>query len=441
MSANIVDHVRAFLEPRLFPAARLCLGYSGGQDSSVLLHILAGLRGPLNFRLDAVHVHHGLSPHADAWAEACAQACQALGVPLTVRHVRVDSQGRGLEAAAREARYAVYARQAADFIVLAHHLDDQVETFFLRLLRGAGVDGLAAMPAERLMGNGSQRLLRPLLSVERAALRHYAGLHAVAHCEDESNLDVGRTRNFLRQSWLPTLEGRFPAYRRTVSRAVDHLRDTSTLLADLAALDAERVAGPEGLDRERLAALPPARARNLLRHWLAGEGAALPGTARMQDLMSQMLASREDALPEVRLGGRVLRRHRGKLSSESAKPLPEAGEWVWHGEAQLDLGASGSLQFTRVMGEGVAAVRLQSGQVRIRLRSGGERLRPDCRRPRRPLKKLLQEAGVPVWERACLPVLWIDGEVAWVTGIGVDCASQAKADEPGWLISWRPPRR
>lgn len=441
MSANIVDHVRAFLERRIFPTARLCLGYSGGLDSSVLLHVLAGLRQDMDFQLEAVHVHHGLSPHADAWAEGCARTCAALQVLLTVRHVQVAGKGRGLEAAAREARYAAYARQHADFIVLAHHLDDQVETFFLRLLRGAGVEGLAAMPAERLLSEGTQRLLRPLLKVERAALRQYATTHALAHCEDESNFDLGRTRNFLRHDWLPALEGRFPAYRRTVARASEHLRDSSELLADLADLDAARVAGPEGLDRDRLAALGPARARNLLRHWLAGEGASVPGAARMQDLLRQTLESRPDASPAQALGGRVLRQYRGQLSCVAPGIMPVTGEWAWRGETHLELGPFGSLEFTPAVGRGLAAARLDAGQVRIRLRSGGERLRPDCRRPRRPLKKLLQEMGVPAWERPYLPVLSVDGEVAWVAGVGVDCACQAGDGEAGWLISWRPPPR
>jgi tRNA(Ile)-lysidine synthase len=440
MPADLQDRVRAFLQPRLFPGARVCVGYSGGIDSTVLLHILAGLREEMGFALSALHVHHGLSAHADAWAEACASACRGWGVPLNLRHVTVTVTGQGLEAAARAARYAAYAEEAADFIVLAHHRDDQVETFFLRLLRGAGVEGLAAMPAARRLGKGPAQLLRPLLQCERAALRAYAGRHGLNYCEDDSNQDLGRTRNFLRQAWLPQLESRFPAYRRSVARAAGHLEEAGGLLADLAALDAERVIGPAGVDGARLAQLGPARARNLLRHWLAGQGLAPPGAAQLDELVRQGLTARADAAPALALDGRVLRRHRGRLSVVPRKATASPGEWSWQGETLLDLGpAAGRLRFTPVVGAGLAAARLQAGAVRVRLRAGGERIRPDCRRPRRPLKKLLQEAAVPPWERARLPVLWIGGEVAWVAGVGVDCASQAAIGEPGWLIDWQGP--
>lgn len=439
--AELPEQVRAFLEPRLFPAARLCLGYSGGLDSTVLLHVLAGLQDALNFRLSAVHVHHGLSPHADAWAALCAASCRTLAVPVAVQRVRVEPGGQGLEAAARQARYGVYAQQAADFIVLAHHLDDQVETVFLRLLRGAGVAGLAGMPEARLLDAGRQQLLRPLLGVGRQTLHAYATAHALAYCQDESNFDLGPTRNFLRQAWLPQLEGRFPAYRRNVARAAAHMREGLGLLADLAELDMRRVIAPEGLDLACLAELGPARAKNLLRHWLVDNNVTLPDAAQLEELLEQMLAARPDAAPELHLGGRLLRRRDGRLCLGEPQAQPDRRIWSWCGEQSLDLGACGRLEFRPASGAGLAAAKLAGGEVEVRLRAGGEHIRPDCRRPRRALKKLLQESGMPAWQRPCLPVLWAGGEVVWVAGVGVDCASQAVSSEPGWLISWHPRRR
>jgi tRNA(Ile)-lysidine synthase len=441
MSLELQGRIAVFLTSRLFPGARLCLGYSGGLDSSVLLHVLAGLRQVLGFHLSAVHVHHGLSPHADAWARHCWGKCAELGVPLSVHEVLVEKTGRGLEAAAREARYAVFRELEADFILLAHHLDDQVETFFLRLLRGAGVEGLAGMPAERGQGLGRPRLLRPLLGEERGTLQQYAEAQGLAYCEDDSNLDQTLDRNFLRHSCLPPLASRFPAYRRNVGRAAEHLRECGTLLADLAALDAERLVGPDGVDCRQLAGLSPARARNLLRHWLVGQGIGYPTEAQLQELLRQSLTARADAMLEVHLGSHLLRRHKGRLCVDSEVALPTQPAWRWQGEAWLDLGPVGSLNFELSRGEGLAAAMTQGGVAWVRLRAGGERLQPDCRRPRRALKKLLQEGGVPAWERARLPVLWIGEEVAWVAGVGVGCAYQAAAEEPGWIISWHPPRR
>jgi tRNA(Ile)-lysidine synthase len=441
MTLELQGRLAEFLASRLFPEARLCLGYSGGLDSSVLLHILAGLRQALGFQLSAVHVHHGLSAHADAWARHCREKCAELDVPLSVQEVLVEKTGSGLEAAAREARYAVFRELEADFILLAHHLDDQTETFFLRLLRGAGVEGLAGMPAERGQGPGRPRLLRPLLEEERGTLRQYAEAQGLAYCEDDSNLDQTLDRNFLRHACLQPLASRFPAYRRNVGRAAEHLRECGTLLADLAALDADQLVGPAGVDCRQLAALSPARARNLLRHWLVGQGIAYPTQAQLQELLRQSLTARADATLEVHLGAHVFHRHKGRLGIASEVALPTQSAWSWRGEAWLDLGPVGTLNFELARGEGFAAAMTQGGEAWVRLRAGGERLQPDCRRPRRALKKLLQEGDVPAWERARLPVLWIGEDVAWVAGVGVDCAYQAGAEEAGWLISWHPPRR
>jgi len=406
-----------------------------------LLHLLAALREPLDFQLTALHVHHGLSPHADAWAETCRANCAELGVSFSLHKVHVEASGRGVEAGAREARYACFAEAAADFIVLAHHLDDQVETFFLRLLRGAGVEGLSGMPSARSLGPGCPTLLRPLLTVERDVLKLHAKAADLVYCDDESNLDQTLRRNFLRHAWLPQLSSLFPAYRRTVARAADHLREDGALLAELAALDAERIVTPVGVDCRLLGGLSPARARNFLRHWLAGQGIAPPSQDRLADLLRQVLGAGQDAALELRLGGHVLRRHKGALYAEMAGLPPAQGCWPWQGEDHLDLGEAGRLEFEAVTGEGLAAAMLQSVAACVRLRSGGERIQPDCRRPRRLLKKILQECGVPAWERPSLPVLWVDDKVAWVAGVGVDCRCQAAAGEPGWLISWRPPRR
>lgn len=436
--ADLYGAVRAFLAPRIQPGARLCLAYSGGLDSTVLLHLLAELREPLGYRLSAVHVHHGLSPRADAWEAHCRRRCADLGVPLDCRRVRVRPTGQGLEAAARQVRQTIYAGQDADFVVLAHHLDDQVETFFLRLLRGAGADGLAAMAEERPMPAGP-RLLRPLLAVSRSQLVAHAVAHGLDWVEDESNADTGLTRNYLRHTALPILAARFPAYRQQVARAAEHLGETAELVHALAELDLARLAAPDGLDMAALRELGPARARNLLRHWLARAG-GVPGSESLERLLGDVLAARPDAQPVWRFGHIQVRRHRGRLSLLAAVPA-EAGDRLWQGEETLDMGGLGYLDFAPVVGQGLAAGRLPLGATWVRTRRGGERFRPDCRRPRRPLKDWLREAAVPPWQRAALPVIEVAGELLWVAGLGMDCAARAAPGEPGWLISWRPPRR
>lgn len=431
-----VSSTRAFLAARLPPGSRLCLGLSGGLDSTVLLHVLAGLRDELQFSLHAVHVHHGLSPNADAWAEHCRRICRDWQVPLTIEPVTVVSAGKGIEDAARQARYAIFTGIDSDAVLLAHHLDDQVETFFMRALRGAGVNGLASM-AEDIVWRG-RRILRPLLGLTRADLEAYAHRHGLEAVLDESNLDTRLTRNFLRHDCLPAVESRFPAYRRSVARAMAHLGEAQDLLRLLAVEDAARCADFGHPECAQLAGLGAARGKNLLRHWLAETLQRLPGSAQLEALWQQVVSVHAESALHWRVDGGEVRAYRGRLY---ALRLPEPDwpeEVVWQGESSLDWGRLGRLTFTPALGEGLAARCLAAGTCRLQSRVTGGHFRPDQLRPAKPLGKWFQERGVPPWERAALPRLLIADALVWVAGLGVDCRYQALGDEPGWLISWQP---
>lgn len=434
-AAGIRERTRSFLATRVARDQNLCLGLSGGLDSIVLLHLLADIRHDLGFRLGALHVDHGLSPNAGDWSRFCAEQCASLDVPLCVERVVVAPDGRGLEAAARAARYAVFARQSADCIVLAHHLDDQVETFFMRLLRGAGVRGLAAM-AEDTHWHGL-RILRPLLATSRAELLQYAQATRLRYVEDESNKDTALTRNYLRHRVLPALEQRFPAYRETVARDIRHLREAESLLNEIARDDLARLVQPANPDIAVLSALGEARAKNALRHWLLTFAGMLPDDAQLDGLWKQACTMRTDASPLWRIGGIGLRVFRGRLHLVASDAGPP-DQVAWHGEASLTWGQLGDLVFTASVGEGLSAAACRDRPCLVCARGGGERLRPDCRRPTRPVKDWLREAGVPPWLRGSLPMLRIGDDTAWMAGLGVDCRFQAAPGEPGWLISWRP---
>lgn len=406
----------------------------------VLLHLLAGLRTELDYLLSAVHIHHGLSPNADAWAEFCASSCRALDVPLQVERVQVARRGEhGLEAAARQARYQVFARLAVDFVVLAHHQDDQAETVMFNLLRGTGVAGMAAMPVERMLPDSGVSLLRPLLEAPRAQIERYARRQGIAWVEDESNLDVTFARNHLRRVVLPDVESRFPAYRDHLSRAARHFAECSELLAQLARLDAAQALDETGLDLTALAALPRARAKNLLRWYLTGLGQRPWAEARLEAVLDQLLAARPDNRIAFSLGESSLRVWRGRLQVVPAVVSP-AATVVWQGERCLPF-AGGELAFNHTVGAGISLTRLAGRVVTFRRRSGGEHLRPDCRRPRRSLKQLCQEGAIPPWERDELPLLYAGSELVWVAGLGADCAWQAAVGEAGLLIAWRPAGR
>ncbi len=433
----------------------LVIALSGGVDSVVLLDLLAALSLKMQFILSAVHVNHGISANAAKWVKFCHTLCQSKGIHLKIVRLKISRQrGVSLEAAARDERYQVFRKLKADYVVLAQHLDDQAETLLLQLLRGAGVKGLGAMPVVRNLTSGigdpasaviddapSQRpkILRPLLDVSRREIECYATENALQWITDESNADVSFDRNFLRHEFFPLLEKRFPSYRTTFLRASRHMAEASGLLDELAEADSKACVVPGKLKIEDLKKLSSSRAGNLLRYTLSREGAILPSTAKLEEILRQLLSSRPNSKLHIIFGNAEVRCFQGAVYVRQADTSPDA-EWPlsWHGEKQLviaDLG--GIIKFTRRKGLGINLRKLMESPVTIRMRQGGERLRPDCNRPRRSLKNLLRETLLPPWERKALPLIFSGEHLVWVPEIGVDCDFQAVTGEPGLMVEWK----
>ena len=423
------------LEPTLKHRAgkRLCVGFSGGLDSFVLLHLLALLAPVCGFQLSAVHVHHGLSPNAEAWAAHCVRVADKLGVALAVHRVTVERAGEGLEAAARAARHAVFAEQACDWIVLAHHRGDQVETVLHRLMRGTGVHGVGAMRAR----DDARRILRPLLDVSRAELEAYAREQGLAWIEDESNADTALTRNFLRREVLPVWSAKQPALEANLARAAGLFAEAAGLLDVLAADDALRVSPGAEDSLQRLREMAEggdgARARNLLRHLLTREGGLPPEADHLGEALRQLCEAEEGV--RVALGDWALCAWRSRFWIEpAALGAPDA--LVWRGEPELRWGA-GSLHFAEA--NGPEALRIApDGSVRVTVRAGGERLRPRANGPSRAFKQLAQEADVPPWQRDSLPCLWLGDDLLWIGTLGADAAHCCAPGEVGWRVTWSP---
>lgn len=303
-SIDLAARVGAFVAARHVPGEPLWAGLSGGCDSVVLLHALAGLELP--GRLGAIHVHHGLSANADDWADFCADYCRRLGVPLTVRRVAVDAaSGLGLEAAARAARYAAFADCAPGSLLLAHHRGDQAETVLFNLLRGSGVAGAAGMPAERWFGQ--LRLLRPLLDIPRSEIEATAIAAGLSWIEDESNADTALTRNYLRHEALVSLSQRFPGAEAALAQAAANFSEATGLLDQLAELDWQRASQGETAPVGGLRLLSPARLKNLLRFRLRRLGWRTPVASRLDEFARQLLAAGPDRHPELVLPDGTMR--------------------------------------------------------------------------------------------------------------------------------------
>ncbi len=418
------------------PASKLLLALSGGLDSSVLLHLLVSLKPILRFELHALHVHHGLSPNADAWAALCTEQCQSLDVPIRVVQVNVDQSSKlGIEAEARQMRYqALFDERLsiqADFIVTAHHQDDQAETFILQLMRGAGVKGLSSMAeVDRI-----RSLIRPLLRVSRQALYDYAIQNELQWCDDESNDNTQYERNFVRHDVMPILQARYPSVKSVLSRTASHLAEANALLNTLAEIDAQTLVVNDSVCLQGLSQLSNSRAKNLLRWWFAQHYLSMPTSDHLAEMLQQLLNAKPDAELSIKIQHYTLRRYqqRAYLSIEQ---INEPFDLVWNGENELMVPNGGKLIFRQVEGAGLA---LKFGMTRLRItnRSGGEQFKPDVLRPTRTLKHLLQAANIPPWQRDHLPLIYWQDTLACVPGVGVAHELRASKNELGLDITWQ----
>lgn len=421
------------------------VAYSGGLDSHVLLHALAGLRGRLDAGVGAVHVNHGLQADAQHWESHCRRVCAGLDIRYESLQVAgAAASGESPEAAARTARYAALSDwlPVRHCLLTAQHQDDQAETLLLQLLRGSGVHGMAAMPAMTPLGAGWHQ--RPLLGVTRAQLQQYAAAHRLDWVEDPSNLNTAFDRNYLRRQLLPVLRARWPAVAASLSRSALHCAEAADLVEQLGEQDCRDVAGrhPGTLSLAGVCALPPARQRNLLRHWIRQATGVSTSTAVLARIVNDVLASRRDSAPCVRWGGHEVRRYRDELYllRQAAAPAHNPGlEWNLAGPLQLP-GAGGMLRVTPGTGCGIRAAAVAAAGAHVAWRQGGERCQPAGRGHRHALKKLFQERGIPPWERGRIPLIYIQGSLAAVAGLWVCEPFQAGPDEPGLVIHWEPGR-
>jgi tRNA(Ile)-lysidine synthase len=396
-------------DPVLIPASALpqasegalVVGLSGGLDSMALLHALASLPEARERGVRAVHVHHGLHADAEDWLRHCEHACAALQVPL--RGMRVDvtrDGGEGVEAAARHARHAAFASELrhGEVLVLAHHRDDQAETFLLRALRGSGVDGLGAIRSWRRFGDGW--LWRPLLGHSRAQLLAYAQANGLRWIEDPSNSDTTYDRNYLRQHVMPLLRHRWPHADAALSRSADLCAEAGELLADEDArcLARLRTADRHVISRAALELLPASRRARVLRRWIDELGLPPLPAEGIVRIDADLLSARDDADPCFRWQGAEIRAWRDLVHAGDVRtPLPD--DWMCDWDGTEPLAVPG----------GTRLALLNAGRfdfpVRVHARQGGERIALPDRDHSHTLKHVLQDLGVPSWVREQLPLL------------------------------------
>lgn len=417
--------------------SRYLVAWSGGLDSTVLLHALWDGRHRHGTPIVAVHVNHELQTEAAAWEEKCRRFADKLGVAYLSRTVAVPGHSGSLEAAAREARYRALLDlvEEGDSVLSAHHEGDQAETLLLNLMRGSGPAGLAGIGAIQPFGAGL--LVRPLLKVSRQEIAAYAGERGLAWTDDPSNSDLRFDRNYLRREIVPRLRDRWPAASASIGRSAELLAEAAELLTELAAIDLKALGDePRRLAIAGLLRLSPARQRNLLKLAIRRSGLpAAPGT-RLHQVVDEMIPAAADAQPVVRWPGGELRRYRDTLYllPEDEFGIPSTPLTLGPEGRETRLGASlGALQLITGIEGGIDPALIGNG-LTIRFRRGGEKIRRKGRDHRQSLKKLLQEAGVVPWMRQRIPLLYADETLVAVADLWI---AEEAARPYGFGVRWK----
>ena len=414
---------------------RYVIAFSGGLDSTVLLHALASLRAERGVPLLAIHVDHGLQDDSGAWSEHCGTIAEELGIDYLCRSVTVQLEsGKGPEASARDARYtALHAElRFGDWLISAHHREDQAETLLLNLIRGSGPMGIAGIGAIRRFGPGW--LARPLLETGRDDMLEYAKQEGLQWLEDPSNVDRRFDRNFLRHDIVPRLKSRWTDISARLQRSAGHAAEASQLLANLAEIDLLALGGqPDRLPIDGLLDLSAARQRNLLRYALRNLGLSTPTAMQLSRVINEVIPARRDAQPLVSWPGAAVRRYRNGLYLLPEK-LIESPAAIEVSSDDVPLGTGlGVLQFVRGAARGLSE-RLWTRDIQVRFRHGGEEFQPLGQSHTRKLKKLLQEEGVVPWMRDRLPLVYAGDELVAVGDLWL--ASEA-VGEPGVAVRWK----
>lgn len=414
----------------------ILLAYSGGLDSSVLLHLLVAVRQRSGLPIRAAYIHHGLNPLADSWAEHCCQQCERWQVPFASLPVKVEAQNGGIEAAARTARYqALQAHlQEGEALLTAQHLDDQSETFLLALKRGSGPAGLSAMAAQSMLGH--HRLVRPLLGISRLQLEAYAQRHQLGWIEDDSNQDERFDRNFLRRQILPRLTQRWPHFPSAVARSAQLCAEQEQLLDELLEESLQALCQPDGaLSIDGLAPLSPVRRSALLRRWLAQQGATMPAREQLQRLWDEVATSRQDAEPVLQLNQMQIRRFRQYLYLLPLMPSLKDRIIPWQSPS-CPLSLPDNLGTLSLADNGVAIRAPENGEaVSIRFSTSGT-VHIVGRAHGRQIKKLWQELNVPPWWRDRTPLVFYNEQLIAAVGRFVTREGQVRENQPVWHIVW-----
>ena len=434
--SEIINSFKACINEPHKKSYNIGVALSGGVDSVVLLHALSQVKTKLKLKLNAIHIHHGLSKNADNWLDFCTKECKKLSISLSSEKVNIEPNlAMGVEGAARKSRYQALEIHKKEIIALGHHQNDQAETLLLQLFRGSGLNGLAAMP----IFDQERGIWRPLLGVNREIIEGYAKENNLNFIEDESNNNLQFDRNFLRKEILPLIKSRYPNIINTISRSSENIAEGLILHKAIAKEDANLYfsENKEHLSLSMIKELDKERVINLIRWWLDVNKQMMPTKKTMNELYNQIKIVKKDSQINIHISSETsVRAYNDFLWLVKITKDKHSYDLIWKGEDELDLPGSSKLLFKPILGQGISLDKVGSSILRIQNRKGGERFKPKRNQPTRTLKYLLQEMNMPPWERATLPIVYSEDMLVAVPNYGVHHEFVADKDQLGFNIEW-----
>ena len=418
---------------------RFYIAYSGGMDSSVLLHAMSEAKALADIDIHALHVNHGMSVNAEKWGKHCEKTCKELGVDFN--HLKITTKcrrGESRESWARKLRYQLLIEEidGKGVLMTAHHREDQAETLLLQLFRGAGVRGLAGMPP--VFRREDIWHVRPLLDISQQQIQDYAQKYKLEWIEDDSNLDLSYDRNFFRQKISPQLLQRWPGFSKTLARVSAHQAEAGTLLDEVASKDLDLCVGEceDSLNLAQVSGLSSARQANLIRYWLRQLKFTVPSTVKIEEILKNLLPAKKDAIPVVSWTGCDIRRYKTQLYA--CKPLEDhdpSSELTWNMNSMCEVG-DGQLSAELEPGVGIKNKLCPDGLIQVRYRQGGEKIQLTPLGQRKDLKNIFQEKGIPPWLRDRIPLLFVGGSLIAVADLLIDAKARGEDVDTCWKITW-----
>ena len=434
--SEIINSFKACINEPHKKSYNIGVALSGGVDSVVLLHALSQVKTKLKLKLNAIHIHHGLSKNADNWLDFCTKECKKLSISLSSEKVNIKPNlAMGVEGAARKSRYQALEIHKKEIIALGHHQNDQAETLLLQLFRGSGLNGLAAMP----IFDQERGIWRPLLGVNREIIEGYAKENNLNFIEDESNNNLKFDRNFLRKEILPLIKSRYPDIINTISRSSENIAEGLNLHKAIAKEDANLYfsENKERLSLSMLKSLERERVVNLIRWWLDVNKQLMPSKKTMSELYNQIKDVRKDALLNVDISDMTsIKAYRDELFLVKKTIKLSPYELIWRGEGVVELPGNSKLIFKKSLGAGFSLSKIGSKILTIQNRTGGESFKPKNNQPTRTLKYLLQTSNIPPWKRQLMPLVFSENDLVAVPNFGIHYKFQVDSDESGWEIDW-----